>query len=144
MKRAWLIGILISLAALAAGGSWTYFKLSHEQTLMNARLNVLSKKIEILQEKIETEDHHPKFPVVEKLSKKYGVVVGAYLNEKNVQEKALSCEASGYPAEIVKNKEGNFAVVVCLSDSHKETQGRLQELRDKGICSEGGWIITQM
>ncbi len=72
---------------------------------------------------------------------KYSIVVGAFRNLPYAQRKQKSCEEAGYPATVVRFRNGLHAVAVCPSDTLHVVVASLKELREKGICPQEGWIL---
>lgn len=72
---------------------------------------------------------------------RYSIVVGAFRNLPYAQRKQQLCVEAGYPATVVRFRNGLHAVAACPSDTLHVVVASLRELRGKGICPSEGWIL---
>ena len=76
------------------------------------------------------------------IEENYAVVVGVYRQKEPAKMKVQKCEAKGYEATIIPQKNGLFAVVVCPTNSKEEALVSLEKTKKDGVCSDEGWILT--
>ena len=77
-----------------------------------------------------------------KLRTKYCIVVGAFRNADNAQRKRRQCDEEGYPANLVRFRNGLIAVAVCPTDSAGKAARELLNLIGTPICPKDGWILV--
>ena len=57
------------------------------------------------------------------------------------QRKQQLCVEAGYPASLVRFRNGLHAVAACPSDTLHVVVASLRTLRERGICPSEGWIL---
>ena len=72
---------------------------------------------------------------------RYTIVVGAFRNLPYAQRKQQLCVEAGYPASVVRFRNGLHAVAACPSDTLHVVVASLRTLREQGICPSEGWIL---
>lgn len=76
------------------------------------------------------------------LDSKYFVVVGAFRDSANARRKQSACYDAGYPAQIVRFRNGLNAVAVCPSSSLAELMGKWKELKKNPVCPQDSWLLV--
>lgn len=74
------------------------------------------------------------------LTSRYYVVIGAFGKASNAERFAAQAESSGYPASLIRYRNGFTAVGICPSDSISEAYRSMMQVRDSGLCPDA-WIL---
>lgn len=74
------------------------------------------------------------------LSSRYYVVIGAFGNPANARKHASRAEENGYPAVLIRYRNGFTAVGICPSDSISEAFRSMKSVREDGFCPDA-WIL---
>ena len=72
----------------------------------------------------------------------YAIVVGVYHQNEQAQKRVQDCNAKGYEATTIPQKNGLIAVVICPTDSKEEALHSLDIAKAAGACPDEGWILT--
>lgn len=74
------------------------------------------------------------------LSHRYYVVIGAFGNPANAEKYAAQADEKGYPAFLIRYRNGFTAVGVCPSDNISEVFRAMTKIRAEGLCPDA-WIL---
>ena len=74
------------------------------------------------------------------LTSRYYVVIGAFGKASNAERFAAQAESRGYPASLIRYRNGFTAVGICPSDSISEAYRSMMQVRDSGLCPDA-WIL---
>lgn len=75
------------------------------------------------------------------LTKRYYVVVGSFREHVNAGDKQEQTVAAGYRAEVIRFRNGYFAVGAAGTDSVTVVLPALRRLRAEPFCPEDAWIL---
>ena len=76
------------------------------------------------------------------IDSKYCIVVGAFREAGNAERMMLHCADLGYPATIVRFRNGLSAVAICQSDNFSEVVVRLNNIRGEGVLPATSWLLN--
>ena len=71
----------------------------------------------------------------------YYIVVGAFSNQDNARKFSENANLSGYPATMIRYRNGFTAVGVCPSDRLTDAYHSLKQVRESGFCPDA-WILN--
>ena len=76
------------------------------------------------------------------IDRKFCIVVGAFREAGNAERMMLHCADLGYPATIVRFRNGLSAVAICQSDDLSEVVARLNAIRGGGLLPATSWLLN--
>ena len=76
------------------------------------------------------------------LTSKYYIIIGSFMDISNAERLSEDITAKGYPASVIRFKNGYNAVGICPDSSIVGAYASLEKIKAEKFCPEGVWILV--
>lgn len=74
---------------------------------------------------------------------RFCIVIGTFGSRQNAQKLASVTESKGYPATLIKGRNGMTIVTVCPSETEDEALECLAKISGKSFCPKDAWVLER-